>query len=105
MSYKLVYDYLLNDPSDLAYWRAHVLDDEGYIVCEVWNNGYGGNNFYAWHDAEARWAIEEEALRDYTGDDPTKMSEHKLADDTAPMDAWIERLPVEKDEDPTQVAD
>lgn len=105
MSYKLVYDYLLSDPTNLASWRAHVLDDEGYIVCEVWNNGDGPGNWYAWHNGEARWAIEEEALRDYTGDDPTKMSELKSAGDTTAMDAWIERLPVEEDEDFAQVAD
>jgi hypothetical protein len=97
MTYKLVYDYLLHDPTDLANWRAHVLDEEGFIVCEVWNNGYGGGNFYVWHNAEARWAIEDEALRDFTGDDKEKMDyyRHGFTDDA--MDAWIERLPVEKD--------
>lgn len=98
MTYKLVYDYLLADPSDLASWRAHVLDEDDFIVCEVWNNGYGGGNFYAWHNAEARWFIEEQALRDYTGDDQTKMAYYRETDIAPAMDSWIERLPVEKDE-------
>ena len=92
MSYKFVMDYTLHDPSDTAVWRGHVLDDEEFIVCEVWNNGDGGGNFYAWHNAEARWSIEDEAIRNFTGEDEQKMEYYRLVDTDSPMDVWIEEL-------------
>jgi hypothetical protein len=85
-------DYNLFDPSDTATWRGHVLDDEGFVVCEVWNNGDGGGNWYVWHDAELRWGIEEDAIKAYAGEDQDKMTIYKETNDLAPMDAWIEDL-------------
>lgn len=81
------------DPTDVSVWRGEVIDNlEGNVVVEVWNNGDNGGNFYVWHDADARWAIEDEALRAYTGDDETKMDYYRQVDIVAPMDAWIEEL-------------
>jgi hypothetical protein len=90
--YRFEQDYTLHDPSDTATWRGCVLDDDNYIVCEVWSNGDGGGNFYVWHNGEARWGIEEEAIAKYTGEDAEQSSIARELGDLAPMDAWIEEL-------------
>lgn len=92
MSYRFEFDYVFPSLPELADWRGHVLDENGYIVCEVWNNGDGAGNFYVWHNGEARWHIEDEALRAYTGDDETKMEYYRETDMVSPMDNWITEL-------------
>ena len=85
-------DYTLHDPNDTAVWRGNVLDEDNYIVCEVFNNGDQGGNFYIWHNGEARWGIEQEALEAYAGEDNEAMAIYREAGIIAPMDAWIEEL-------------
>ena len=92
MNYRFELDYTLHDPNDTASWRGHVLDEDGYIVVEVWNNGDQGGNFYVWHNGEARWGIEDEAIRNFTGEDDNKMEYYRSVDVIAPMDIWIEEL-------------
>lgn len=78
MEFRLRYvDGLIS--KDEAVWMAEVLDDEGYLVCEVWNNGDNGGNFYVWHNGTARYGIEAQAIEDYPDSD-------------APMDDWIANL-------------
>ena len=62
---------------DDADWMAEITDHDDYLVCEIWNNGDGGGNFYIWHDGVSRWGIEAEAVE-------------KHPDADSPMDAWIE---------------
>jgi hypothetical protein len=85
-------DYTLLDPNDTAAWRGNVLDEDRYIVCEVFNNADEGGNFYIWHNGEARWGIEAEALAAYAGEDNEAMAIYREAGILAPMDAWIEDL-------------
>lgn len=93
MSYRFEYENAPDlNPLTTEAWHGNVLDEDGYIVCEVWNNGLGIGNFYAWHNGEARWGIEEEAMREYTGDDDTMAQHIREADPYAPLDAWVERL-------------
>lgn len=72
-------DWLLSNEGDKAVWQAELLDDNNYLVCEVWNNGDDGSNFYVWHDMPARWGIHAEVSAKYPE------AEHA-------MDVWIEEL-------------
>lgn len=92
MTYRFEYEATSLASIEPNAWQGMVLDEEGYIVCDVWNNGLGMGNFYAWHNGEARWGIEEEAMREYTGDDDAKAALIRESDPYAPLDAWVERL-------------
>lgn len=90
MTYRFETDEFFTDAES---WRGEIVDNEtGFVVCEVWNNGDGGDNFYVWQDVDARWEIEDQAIRNYTGEDDTKGEYYRAVDVVAPMDAWIEEL-------------
>lgn len=59
-------------------WHGELIDDQGYVVAEVWNNGDGGDNFYVWHDVTQAYGIEADAIDRF-----------KTA---TPMDDWIKEL-------------
>lgn len=70
------------EPNDLELdehaWSGDVIDSNGHVVLETWNNGDDGGNFYIWHDYEVMWAIEADAIATYKTD--------------RPLDDWIEDL-------------
>lgn len=78
--------------AETASWRGEVIDPDGFVVLEVWNNGDGGGNYYVWHDPDARWEIEDQAIRDFTGEEESKMDYYRSIDVESPMDYWIEEL-------------
>lgn len=39
-------------------WHGEVIDDNGFVIAEVWHNGDSSGNFYLWHDAIHRREIE-----------------------------------------------
>ena len=70
-------DWLLSN--DSADWQVEVTDENSYLVCEVWNTGDGGGNFYAWHDIRLLYQLRDEALE-------------RFPDAESPMDALIESM-------------
>lgn len=89
MNYRFETDHFFTDADS---WRGEVIDEEGFVVCEVWNNGDAGHNFYVWQDPDVRWFIEDQALRNYTGEDEHKMEYYRTTDVFTPLDYWIEDL-------------
>ncbi len=90
--YRFEFDYVFPSLPDLADWRGHLLDEESYILCEVWNNGDGGGNFYVWHNGEARWAIESQAVIEFAPASKVEGAGKQSATELAPMDAWIAKV-------------
>jgi hypothetical protein len=72
-------DWLLSNEGDKAVWQAELVDDNNFLVCEVWNNGDDGGNFYVWHEMQTRWGLYDAVKAKYPD------AEH-------PMDLWIEEL-------------
>lgn len=48
-------------------WHGEIVDNDGFVIAEVWDNGDGGGNFYVWQDAVQRREIEDEASGDLDG--------------------------------------
>ena len=90
--YRFEFDYVFPSLPDLADWRGHLLDENHYILCEVWNNGDGGGNWDVWHNGEARWAIEAQAVTEFPPVSKVENSGKAAATELAPMDAWIARV-------------
>jgi hypothetical protein len=78
MSYRFEYDETLPDYQVSDSWHGEVIDSDGYVVAEVWNNDDGGGNFYLWHDATQAYGIEADAIARFAS--------------KAPMDDWINEL-------------
>ena len=49
MSYRFEYDETLPDYQAQGSWHGEVIDTDGYVVAEVWNNNDDGGNFYLWY--------------------------------------------------------
>lgn len=90
--YRFEFDYVFPSLPDLADWRGHLLDENHYILCEVWNNGDGGGNWYVWHDGEARWGIESQAVTEFPPASEVTGAGKTAATQLAPMDAWIAKV-------------
>ena len=78
MSYRFEYDETLPDYQAQGSWHGEVIDTDGYVVAEVWNNNDDGENFYLWHDATQAYGIEADAIARFAS--------------KAPMDDWINEL-------------
>lgn len=91
-SFRFEFNYFLEPETIGKDWRGYLLDEEGYIVCEVWNNGDGPGNFYVWHNGEARWAIEAQAVTQFPPASKVEGAGKTEATELAPMDAWIAKV-------------
>jgi len=78
MSYRFEDDESLDAYQADNSWHGELIDDQGFVVAEVWNNGDNGGNFYLWHDTTQAYGIEADVIDRY-----------KTA---APMDDWIKEL-------------
>jgi hypothetical protein len=74
------YTYHANETFEttIADWDGQVVDEDGFIIFECWNNGDDGGNFYIWHDRDAKWAIERDACERFPSE--------------RPMDEWLAEL-------------
>ena len=72
-------------------WSGRLSDSGRYIICEVYNNGEGGGNFYIWHNEEAKWGIEAEAKREFP-EIGLHRSGHSEPTDIPALDAWLFRV-------------
>lgn len=60
-------------------WSGTILDPEGIPVCDVWNEGDGGCNYYHWHHTHLKLDFELKAQAEFP-------------DDLEPVDAYVAKL-------------